>query len=190
MTPSFTKGGFSIPMGKDVSDNHADRVVLRDVQESDLPILFEHQNDPMANRMAAFPARAREEFMAHWARILGDDTVIARIILLENVVAGNIVCFEQAGKRLIGYWIGTQFWGKGIATKALSEFLAEVGVRPLRALVAKHNLGSIRVLEKCGFIVSGKNMVPYGTEGKVIEELEFTLVKQIKGVRECPSIKK
>jgi RimJ/RimL family protein N-acetyltransferase len=89
--------------------------------------------------------------MAHWARILGDDTVITRTILLGDEVAGNILCFEQSGMRLVGYWIGKEFWGKGIATRALSEFLGQVAARPLHAHVSRHNAGSIRVLEKCGF---------------------------------------
>ncbi len=39
---------------------------LRDVTEDDLPILFEHQREPDANRMAAWPARSHGAFMAHW----------------------------------------------------------------------------------------------------------------------------
>ena len=38
------------------------RVRLRDVTEDDLPIFFDHQRDPVANRMAAFPARERDAF--------------------------------------------------------------------------------------------------------------------------------
>jgi RimJ/RimL family protein N-acetyltransferase len=66
-------------------------------------------------------------------------------------VAGNVVCFEHSGKREVGYWIAKDHWGKGVATKALSRFLDQVTERPLYAGVAKHNIASIRVLEKCGF---------------------------------------
>ncbi len=153
------------------------RSCLRDVVEGDLPVLFEHQCDPVANRMAAFPARDRKAFMAHWARILVDDTVIARTILLGDRVAGNIVCFEQSGRRLIGYWLGKKFWGQGIATRALSEFLAQVGVRPLHAHVARHNGGSIRVLENCGFTLSGEGNAPAGSGGEAVEDLVYVLDK-------------
>ena len=44
--------------------------------------------------------------------------------------------FDRDGKRLVGYWIGREFWGKGLATKALAELLAEVTARPLHAYVA------------------------------------------------------
>lgn len=126
-------------------------VVLRPVAESDLPTFFDHQRDPEALRMAAFTARERPDFMAHWKRILGDSSVTARTILAGGEIVGNVVCFERRARRLVGYWLGREFWGGGIATLALRAFLAEVGARPLYAYVATHNVGSIRVLEKCGF---------------------------------------
>lgn len=126
-------------------------VRLREVIEADLPILFEQQWDPEANAMANFPARDRDAFMAHWTKILADETLPVRAILFGPEVAGNIVSWEQDGRRLVGYWIGKAYWGRGIATQAMSEFLKVVTSRPLYAHVAKHNVGSIRVLEKSGF---------------------------------------
>jgi RimJ/RimL family protein N-acetyltransferase len=128
--------------------------VLRDVLESDLPVFFEHQRDPEATHMADFPARDREAFDAHWQRVLGDETLTAKTIVFEGQVAGNIGSWEQDGRRLVGYWLGREFWGKGLATKALAELVDELGTRPLYAYVAKTNVGSIRVLEKCGFVRS------------------------------------
>jgi RimJ/RimL family protein N-acetyltransferase len=126
-------------------------ILLRDVIASDLPILFEQQLDPVANQMAAFPARDREAFMAHWAKIMADEANILKAILYGDQVAGNIVSWEQDGEREVGYWLGREFWGKGITTQALSLFLQQITSRPLVAYVVKHNLASIRVLEKCGF---------------------------------------
>jgi len=133
------------------------QILLREVAEGDLPILFEHQLDPAATAMAAFPSRYREAFMAHWARILADDSVVARTILFDGRVTGNVVSWRDEGERLIGYWIGREYWGKGIASAALADFLDVVEDRPLHARVAKHNAGSIRVLEKCGFARCGEN---------------------------------
>lgn len=148
---------------------------LRDVAESDLPIFFDHQRDPQAMKMAAFPARDHEAFMAHWARILKDETGVRKTILYKGNVAGNILSFRQSGDTLIGYWIGRTYWGRGIATEALSEFLTCVSIRPLLAHVAKHNAASIRVLEKCGFKVCGEDIVPSTREKEVIEELILKL---------------
>ena len=128
--------------------------VLRDVIDSDVPIFFEHQRDPEATSMAAFPARDRAAFDAHWQKILADDQLTAKTVLFEDRVAGNVVSFDQDGKRLVGYWIGREFWGQGLATRALAELLAELPQRPLHAYVATTNAGSIRVLEKCGFVLA------------------------------------
>lgn len=141
-------------------------VQLRDVIEDDLPIFFQQQLDPDASYMAAFPSRDSDAFMAHWKQLLSDETKIKKTILFNEQVAGNIGSWQQSGKQEIGYWIGKEFWGKGIATKALSKFLLQIKVRPLYAYVAKHNYASIRVLEKCGFIIidEEKNLSNIGEE--------------------------
>jgi RimJ/RimL family protein N-acetyltransferase len=156
-----------------VSDQPAG-VTLRVVTNDDLPILFEHQLDPEANRMAAFPARDREAFMAHWeSNVLGDPSNIARTVVVDGEVAGNVVSFGRPGKREVGYWIGREYWGRGIATKAVLAFLEVDRERPLLAHVAKHNVGSIRVLEKCGFRRSGEGTST--VRGEEAEEFVYTL---------------
>lgn len=139
---------------------------LRDVTESDLPILYEQQLDPEATAMAAFPARDSESFRAHSAKIMADKAIIFMAIVFEDQVAGSIVSWEMAGEREVGYWLGREFWGKGIATQALAEYVSIVTTRPLYAHVAKHNVGSRRVLEKCGFTVIGEDTYtnPAGAE--------------------------
>jgi RimJ/RimL family protein N-acetyltransferase len=148
---------------------------LREVTDDDLPIFFEHQRDPEANQMAAFPARARDAFMAHWAKIRGDEALTTRAILLDGQVVGNIGSWEHDRKRLVSYWIGKSYWGRGVATRALSAFLGVVKARPLYAYVAKHNIGSIRVLEKCGFTVCREETEPLDPPRDGVEELVFKL---------------
>jgi RimJ/RimL family protein N-acetyltransferase len=150
-------------------------IQLRDVSEDDLPIFFEHQLDQEANQMAALTPRDEEDFIVHWAKILRDETVVKRTILFDESVAGSVVSFEPDGKREVGYWIGKEYWGKGIATTALSEFLRHVDARPLYAHVAKHNVASIRVLEKCGFTVSGQARAPANERGGEVDELILKL---------------
>jgi RimJ/RimL family protein N-acetyltransferase len=136
-------------------------VRLRAVEDSDLPIFFAQQLDPEATRMAAFPSRDHDAFMAHWAKILaGPEGNVIRTIVFQGQVAGNVGSWEQAGERNVGYWLGREFWGKGIASAALPLFLGEVKMRPLHAHVVKHNAASIRVLQKCGFVISGEDKFP------------------------------
>jgi RimJ/RimL family protein N-acetyltransferase len=129
-------------------------VTLREVTQEDIPIFFEHQLDAEATRMAAFPSRERDAFMAHWAKIMSKETNptgIVKTILANDTVAGNIVYWEAAGEPNIGYWLGKPHWGKGIASAALAQFLTTIETRPVYAHVARHNFASVRVLEKCGF---------------------------------------
>ena len=145
-------------------------VQLRNAIETDLPIFFAQQLNPGAIQMAAFPSRNRDAFMAHWSKILKDSSVVIKTILFNGEIAGNIVCFEQLGEREVGYWLGKEFWGKGIASQALKQFLGLIETRPLYAHVAKHNIASKRVLEKCGFNVMAEDKFFSKVFGEDIQE--------------------
>src|SRR6188472_2979704 len=132
-------------------DDVTPAVRLRSVDERDLVVFFDHQADPQAVEMAAFPARDKDQFAAHWARVRADDSVVARTIVVGGLVAGNIGSWQQDGQQLLGYWVGREWWGRGVATQAVALLVDELSIRPLCAHVARHNVGSIRVLEKCGF---------------------------------------
>lgn len=152
----------------------SNEVRLRNIEPVDLPIFYEHQLDVEATRMAAFSARDRAAFDAHWAaNILGNPRAVNQTILVDGQVAGNIGSWPQEGVRLVGYWIGKEYWGKGVATRALAAFLRLVTERPLHAHVAKHNVGSIRVLEKCGFSLEHEETVEVA--GNDIIELVLVL---------------
>jgi RimJ/RimL family protein N-acetyltransferase len=154
-------------------------VQLRDVQKADLPIFFEQQLDPEANHMAAFTTKNPEDknaFDAHWTKILADETITNKTILFEGQVAGHVSSFIMFGEREVSYWLGKEFWGKGIATAALTKFLEHVKTRPLYARAVKDNLASIRVLEKCGFNISGYNKD--FADGRSEEVEEVIMIKE------------
>jgi RimJ/RimL family protein N-acetyltransferase len=128
-------------------------VRLRDIDRNDLTTLYEFQLDPIANQLAATNPRSVDAFDSHWAAILGDTSVVAKAILLDADLAGCVSCFKSDGFDSVGYWIGRQFWGQGVATRALRLLLTEVPVRPLHARVAVANVASMRVLQKCAFVI-------------------------------------
>lgn len=130
------------------------KIFLRDVIDSDLPIFFEHLNDPATFHMVAFIPPERkdwEQFQAHWNKIRSDDSVITQSIIYGDEIAGHMLFFEREGRMEVGYLIGRGHWGKGIGTRSLELFLEQIPDRPLYAHTAKENKGSIRILEKCGF---------------------------------------
>jgi RimJ/RimL family protein N-acetyltransferase len=149
------------------------RIVLRDMTEEDLLTFFDQQLDPDANYMAAFTSKDpkdRDAFTSHWAKIMADDTITIKTILFDGQVAGHILSHGWFGEPEVSYWIGEEFWGKGIATMALVKFLDYYKTRPLYARAAKDNVASIRVLEKCGFTVSGEDNGFSNARGEQVEE--------------------
>ena len=163
------------------------KLVLRNVVNDDLPIFFQQQLDQEANAMAAFTAKDptnREAFMEHWRKILANETVILQTILVNGQVAGSVSSYEEEGEPEVTYWLGKEYWGQGIATRALKEFLAQKNPsRPIYARVAKDNLGSRRVLEKCGFKIIGESKGFANARGHEIEEL---LLELREGSRDNP----
>ena len=158
-----------------MTDAQRTEVVLRKVVESDLPTFFAHQANPAATRMAAFTARDEDAFMAHWRKTLAEPTGVARTVVLDGDVAGYVVSWERQEGREIGSWIGEEFWGKGVATRAVAAFLDEDATRPLYAHVVKHNAASIRVLQKCGFSAAGEATRPPDEHGEALVELILVL---------------
>ncbi|MBX3367951.1 MAG: GNAT family N-acetyltransferase [Phycisphaeraceae bacterium] len=172
------------------------RVMLREARREDVPRFFEHQTDPEGMRMVGSVRTNhldRDEFMARWDGILANDKIIKRSIVLRpvvsgrgagedgaEVVVGSINCFERLPDPArpctifpgpeIGYWLGREHRGKGIASQAVMLFLADVTRRPLYARAASDNVASIRVLQNAGFREIGREMFFANMRGQEIEE--------------------
>ena len=143
---------------------------LREVTDEDVDIFFEHQRDPDSNAMAAVAAREYDAHVAHWAKNRSHETTVLRTIDVAGEVAGHAVSWiGDDGRRLVGYWLDRDFWGRGIASAALRQLIDEIQERPLFAHVAQHNRASQRVLEKSGFEVASEGSILVADE----EILEF-----------------
>ncbi|MET0424619.1 MAG: GNAT family N-acetyltransferase [Actinoplanes sp.] len=128
------------------------QVALRDTTHADVEAFFAHEQDPEAARRANFTSRDRADFFHHWEhRILNDDTVDCQTVTVDGETAGNLVAWWQDGRRTVGYWLGREFWGRGIGTSALRQFLEREQIRPLYADADVGNAASIRLLLRCGF---------------------------------------
>jgi RimJ/RimL family protein N-acetyltransferase len=133
-------------------------VVLRPIYDSDLDALFEQKRDPESVRMAAFTAQDpndRTAFDVHMAKVRTSPEVTMRAITADGRLVGSIASFIVQGDTEVTYWIDRFFWGQGIAGRALTLLLESVPVRPLFARVASDNVGSLKVLQKAGFVITG-----------------------------------
>ncbi|GAA2355717.1 N-acetyltransferase [Catellatospora methionotrophica] len=152
-------------------------VALRSIVDSDLDALFELMRDPEAVRMAAFTAADpddRTAFDAHMAKIRTAPQVTNRAITADGLLVGSVASFVVDGDTEVTYWIDRSFWGQGIATRALALLLEKIEVRPVFARTASDNLGSIKVLQKSGFTVTGTER---GFANARNEEIEETLLR-------------
>ena len=133
-------------------------ISLRPTTAEDLKRLFKFQLDPEANYLAAFTSADPSDKTAYinkYVKLLADPTINNQTILVGDIIAGSIAKFLLRGEAEITYWIDRRFWKQGIATQALQQFLELESTRPLYGRTAFDNIGSQRVLEKCGFIKIG-----------------------------------
>jgi RimJ/RimL family protein N-acetyltransferase len=134
--------------------------VLRAVEQGDLPHFFAHQDDRVASDLADVPMRDRASFNTRWFHILRNAEVTIRTIVADDgEVAGYVFVFPFDGELRLGYWLGRDFWGRGIGSRAVAEFLEVETRRPLYATVHRDNAASMRILERNGF-----EMTKAGTE--------------------------
>ncbi|MBD3781623.1 MAG: GNAT family N-acetyltransferase [Micrococcales bacterium] len=133
-------------------------VRLRELRDEDLPAYWQHLTDPDLQWQAGMTRDyhyEREAFDAHWVRIRANPRILHRTVLADGVVAGQVASFDGPDGREVTYWIGPEHGGRGIATEALRQLLALDTTRPLHAGAAADNAASLRILEKCGFVVTG-----------------------------------
>ncbi|KYH06853.1 GCN5 family acetyltransferase [Chryseobacterium cucumeris] len=133
-------------------------IKLRPTVVEDLETLFQFQLDYEANHLAAFTSKDstnKEAYIAKFTKLLADPTINNQTIIAGTVIVGSIAKFIMEDDVEITYWIDKNFWGKGIATTALKDFLTIETTRPIFGRVAFDNLGSQKVLEKCGFVKIG-----------------------------------
>ena len=154
-------------------------IQLRKTTFDDLETLYPFQLNEEAIYMAAFTSKDHTDKIAYfekWTRFLNDKSIHSQTILCNGNIAGSIGKYLMEGEAEITYWLNCDFWGKGIATKALQEFLKLESIRPINGHVAFDNIASQKVLENCGFIKTGSCQYFANARGKEIEEFIYRLV--------------
>ena len=157
---------------------HNLNIQLRPTEISDLNSLFQFQLNKEGGYLAAFMPKEPTDKAAYinkYTKLLDDPTVNNQTIILDHVIVGSIAKFVMEGDTEITYWIDRNYWGQGIATKALKEFLNLESIRPIFGRVAFDNFGSQKVLEKCGFVKIGTDKGFANARQAVIEEFIYKL---------------
>lgn len=153
-------------------------VQLRRSVVADLDRFFEFQLDAEANYLAAFTSKDptdKAAYLAKYSKLLSDPTINNQTILVERAIVGSIAKFEIGTDAEITYWIDKTSWGQGIATTALKIFLSLEPMRPILGRVAFDNVGSQKVLEKCGFVKIGTDKGFANARQTEIEEFIYKL---------------
>lgn len=153
-------------------------IKLRPTMLSDLELFFQFQRDEEATFMAAFTAKDpadKAAYLEKWTRLLDDPTITMRTILANDTIAGSVAKFVMRGEAEITYWIDKPFWGRGIASTAVKDFLKIEKTRPIFGRTAFDNYGSQRVLEKCGFVRAGTEISFANARGQAIKEIIYNL---------------
>lgn len=159
-----------------MEDKH--EIKLRPTVVDDLEILFQFQLDDEARHLAAFTSqdsKNKEAYLAKYTKLLDNPTVNNQTIMIGSVIAGSIAKFVMENDAEITYWLDKNFWGKGVATTALKDFLTIETTRPIFGRVAFDNLGSQKVLESCGFIKIGIDKGFANSRQAEIEEFIYRL---------------
>ena len=153
-------------------------ITLTKTVREDLETLFQFQLDEEANRLAAFTSkdpRDKNAYIEKYAKHIADPTINMQTIKVDGEIVGSIAKFMLHGEAGITYWIDKKFWGHGIATTALRDFLKNEPARPIYGGVAFDNYGSQKVLEKCGFVKTGTDKGFANARQAEIEEYIYKL---------------
>ena len=152
-----------------MSGMETERILLRPWLESDAETLFKYASDPEVGPRAGWPPHKSVEesleiirtvFNAEgmWAVIWKESGEAIGCVGYLPASASNLKIAEDHAE--VGYWIARPFWGKGICTEALQMVIdycfSEKGFTTLWGDYFPSNPASGRVMEKCGFVDTGK----------------------------------
>lgn len=144
------------------------RLLLRIVQETDLPDLMAVNGDDTVTRFlpyASWQTLADAEAWLKRMTTAQETGASLQFVIVEKAtqrVIGTCLLFryDEGSKRAeVGYVLGRAHWRRGLMFEALTALLryafGEVGIRRLEAEVHPDNQGSNGVLQKCGFVREG-----------------------------------
>jgi RimJ/RimL family protein N-acetyltransferase len=157
-------------------------IKLREWNEADLDSLVKCANNWNIAKWLTngFPhPYTEEDGKAYLSMITNDNPLKVFAIEVNGEAVGSIGIFPQSDihekNAEMGYWLGEEFWGQGVMTKAIQE-IVEYGFRTfdivrIFARPFSTNLKSQRVLEKAGFTLEASLKKALFKNGEFMDEL-------------------
>ena len=147
----------------DMDEIRTERLVLRKVRPDDAEPMFRNwASDPEVAKYVTWPAHENVEtskaVIGMWVKAESDPKTIRYMITTkesdEPIGMIDVVDYID-GAPEIGYCLSKKHWGKGYMTeacKALIKYLFDIGFGKVVIEADVRNIGSNRVIEKCGFV--------------------------------------
>ena len=166
-----------------------DGYLIRSFSKKDVRSLAQHANNPRiaVNLRNRFPHPYTLNDGKKWLEyVKSEPTETHYAIARRSEAIGGIglefrddVHYQTAE---LGYWIGEDYWGKGIMTAAVIVFteyaFKNYDLVRIFATVFESNLASARVLEKAGYVFEGRLRRSVNKNGKILDELMYATVKE------------
>jgi RimJ/RimL family protein N-acetyltransferase len=141
-------------------------IELRDYDNADIETLVSLANNERVSRylIDTFPYPYTRTDAEFWISSGSKQNgAVTKVICKDGAFVGSVGLTPQTGWRShcaeVGYWLAEDYWGQGIAAKALeliTDYAFEhCGFKKLFAPVLAPNSASMRVLEKCGYALEG-----------------------------------
>ncbi len=165
-----------------------DDVIIRRWMAGDEPSLAANANNIKIwrNIRDRFPHPYTRKDAALWVRIANSDkTMLNLAIVYEGTAIGAVgMLFKNDVYRYtaeVGYWLGEDYWGRGIATRAvktLTDFVfANFDTIRIYAGIFEYNEASARVLEKAGYHLEARLKQNVTKEGTTYDELIYAIYR-------------
>jgi RimJ/RimL family protein N-acetyltransferase len=163
------------------------RCTVRSWQISDAQALVTYGNNRKIwlNLRDRFPyPYTRRDALEFLRSVVGRQPETVFAVTLDDEAIGSIgFVLQQDVERVsaeIGYWLGEPFWGRGIASEALSAVTTYAterhGLTRLFALPFASNVASCRVLEKAGYRLEARLRRSAIKDGTIVDQCQYAYV--------------
>ena len=164
------------------------RSTIRDWRKGDEASLVIHANNRKIwqNVRDVFPHPYTNADAEDWIRKASSEVPMTSLAIdVDGAAVGGIGLVLQSDifrrSAELGYWLGEDYWGRGIVTEAVGAFtewsFATFDLCRIYAGVFDWNPASARVLEKSGFEFEGRMKKAVTKEGHTGDELVYAITR-------------